>query len=226
MRGSYDEKPEDRKRLAVWEQKQANAQPIATKKVRELTDKQVQAWVDSLKRVDGLKMSASSRHRMLVMLRAILDSFEGLPNGKNPAKSKQVRLKVKRRKMTTWNVEQAKKLLEATEDEPLGVLWRLLVASGLRRGEALGLQWSDVRDGGVYVERNVSDNSRERVRVGTPKTEESRRFVPLGAATLAAIERHREKQQLEGPQKTQSASHGHSPSNIIRAGISETKSRA
>ena len=39
---------------------------------------------------------------------------------------------------------QTARFLASVEDDRLGPLWRFLVVSGVRRGEALGLRWSDV----------------------------------------------------------------------------------
>ena len=39
--------------------------------------------------------------------------------------------------------DQAKRLIEATRGSDLGALWALMVTTGLRRGEALGLRWAD-----------------------------------------------------------------------------------
>ena len=39
--------------------------------------------------------------------------------------------------------DQAKRLIEATRGSYLGALWALMITTGLRRGEALGLRWQD-----------------------------------------------------------------------------------
>lgn len=56
----------------------------------------------------------------------------------------------------------------------------LLMYTGLRRGEALGLRWEDInRDKGIiYVKRNVTYHT-AKATIGTPKTEHSYREVPL-----------------------------------------------
>ena len=43
-----------------------------------------------------------------------------------------------------WTAEQLLKFLESVQDDRLGVLWRVMGTTGLRRGEALGLRWQDV----------------------------------------------------------------------------------
>lgn len=53
---------------------------------------------------------------------------------------------------------------------------RLLLKSGLRRGEALGLQWADLNDGSIWVRRNVSvDNqSEDKYSIGKTKNKKER----------------------------------------------------
>src|SRR5262245_56800005 len=46
--------------------------------------------------------------------------------------------------MRYWTPEQARSFLESVVDDRMEAAWRLLLATGLRRGEALGLKWSDM----------------------------------------------------------------------------------
>lgn len=39
--------------------------------------------------------------------------------------------------------DQPKRLIEATRESNLDVIWVQMIATGLRRGEALGLRWSE-----------------------------------------------------------------------------------
>ena len=79
-----------------------------------------------------------------------------------------------------------------------GTLIRLLAMTGLRRGEALALRWSDVDlvDGSVRVAGTLS-------RVGgvlgvtEPKTALSRRTVPLAAPLVTMLREHKTRQAAE-----------------------------
>ena len=44
----------------------------------------------------------------------------------------------------TWDTEQAARFLVLTADDPLHDVWRAALATGMRRGELLGLRWQDV----------------------------------------------------------------------------------
>jgi integrase len=88
--------------------------------------------------------------------------------------------------------------LAATRDDRLAPLWRLLAMTGMRRGEALGLKWSDVDFAGGRV-----SIQRSRVLAGgavlehPPKTRAGRRAVPLDAATLAKLKAWKTQQSAE-----------------------------
>jgi integrase len=68
-------------------------------------------------------------------------------------------------------------------------LWRLLLDSGMRIGEAAALKWTDLDGNRVRVERTQSSVGGHLV-VGSPKTAASRRTIPLEPETVAALRRH------------------------------------
>lgn len=99
--------------------------------------------------------------------------------------------------MKTWTAEELGGFLEAVRDHQLSPLFTLLATTGLRRGEALGLRWSDLDlvEGRLAVRQTLlSINSH--VEFGEPKTNRSRRTVDLDPATVALMKAHR-KVQLE-----------------------------
>jgi integrase len=97
-----------------------------------------------------------------------------------------------------WSAEQAHTFLRATSDDRLATLYRLMLVTGLRRGEAIGLRWDDVDLDGrcLFVVQQITD-VRGRAVIGTPKTKRGTRVVPLDAATVNALRNHRGAQQLE-----------------------------
>lgn len=98
----------------------------------------------------------------------------------------------------TWTDAELRTFLAATSADRLALLWRLLAATGMRRGEALGLKWSDLDLGAARV-----SIQRARVTVGyevreqPPKTAQSRRAVPLDAGTVAALRAWKKQQTAE-----------------------------
>ena len=75
-------------------------------------------------------------------------------------------------------VEEVRGILAALEREPLewGALVRLLIDTGIRRGECCGLQWADVdfRSNTVTICRNLCYTPQKGVYVDTPKNGKAR----------------------------------------------------
>ncbi|WP_219577863.1 tyrosine-type recombinase/integrase [Streptomyces griseus] len=89
-------------------------------------------------------------------------------------------------------------LLKTARPHRLYALWLLLVSTGLRRGEALGLTWADVdlTAGTLRVRRNVQRIRRELI-FGTPKTMRSVRTISLPKSFVQALTAHRTHQERE-----------------------------
>ncbi len=97
-----------------------------------------------------------------------------------------------------WSAEQSQTFLRKTADDRLATLYRLMLVTGLRRGETVGLRWEDVDLDGrcLFVVQQITE-VRGRAVVGTPKTKRGTRIVPLDAGTVNHVRDHREAQQLE-----------------------------
>ncbi|MGC9472590.1 tyrosine-type recombinase/integrase [Streptomyces sp. WG4] len=93
---------------------------------------------------------------------------------------------------------EARILLKTARAHRLYALWLLLVSTGLRRGEALALTWSDVdlTNRQLRVRRNVQRIRRELL-FGTPKTTRSIRTVSVPLHLVRALTHHRDQQERE-----------------------------
>ena len=94
---------------------------------------------------------------------------------------------------SAWTSEEVATFLAAVHDDHLAVLYRLLVLTGLRRGEAVGLRWSDLDlpGGTLTVRRQVVSVAGELI-MGPPKSEAGRRTVALDEGTVELLRlRHR-----------------------------------
>jgi integrase len=83
-------------------------------------------------------------------------------------------------------------------------LWVVLATTGMRRGEALGLRWSDLAlDAGRARVVQTIVQTRSVVSVGEPKTARGRRSLALDAGTILVLREHRrrmlEERLLVGP---------------------------
>ena len=90
--------------------------------------------------------------------------------------------------------EEVGRLMREAEGTRIGTLVKLLVYTGMRLGEALGLRWTDVDfDGGLLHIRQTRKQS-ESARYGQPKTERSRRTVDMVPALVEELRAHRSEQ--------------------------------
>jgi integrase len=91
--------------------------------------------------------------------------------------------------MRTWTKEQLRAFLDAVADDRLAALWHTIAFTGMRRGEAIGLRWSDVdlENGRLSVRRALIPTNREVV-VSESKTVKGRRVVVLDPVTIEVLE--------------------------------------
>jgi integrase len=100
--------------------------------------------------------------------------------------------------MTTWTADQLRAFLEHTAEHRLHAAFVVLATTGMRRGECLGLRWSDLdlTAGRMSIVQTVIAVNHE-VRIGSPKTARGRRTVALDQGTVAVLRRHRQQQLAE-----------------------------
>ncbi len=80
--------------------------------------------------------------------------------------------RVEHREMAALDPDQARRFLNAARDTPLEALWVLAVTTGLRQGELLALQWSEVDLNGasVRVTGTLTRINMDVASAGHPKT--------------------------------------------------------
>lgn len=95
-------------------------------------------------------------------------------------------------------IAQAQRLLETVKRTRGHSLYVLALMLGLRRGELLGLRWSDVdlEVATLTVRQNLVRASGE-LRVQAPKTRRSRRTLPLPPPVVAALRQQQARQAEE-----------------------------
>jgi integrase len=139
------------------------------------------------------------------MRRKLLDLLRSLVKGavdanvitRNPIADYQHDEGYEPRERRVWTGDQARTFLRAAEDDRLAALFRVALL-GLRRGELLGLRWSDLNlDAGTLTVRKQLSWFGGRPAFADPKTKKSRRLLRLDAGTVAALERHRTDQLKE-----------------------------
>jgi integrase len=95
-----------------------------------------------------------------------------------------------------WDAATLRRFLDASHlaKDPLHALWVVIATTGMRRGEALGLRWSDVDLSArrCRVTQTVIQ-VRSAVSISEPKTSSGRRAISLDSATVAVLREHRRR---------------------------------
>ncbi len=110
---------------------------------------------------------------------------------RNPARAvKPPGARVVERQVLT--VEDAQRLIQVIRGDRFEALWVCALTLGLRRGELLGLRWSDVdfAEGSVSVRQTVLRVDGHLI-FSEPKTDRSRRTIPVPEPTKARLRAHR-----------------------------------
>ncbi|MFE4701067.1 tyrosine-type recombinase/integrase [Streptomyces sp. NPDC056738] len=103
--------------------------------------------------------------------------------------------RVKQREIRPWTLDETLAFLEVARRDPLYAAFVLAVAMGLRRGELVGLRWSDVDlDNRVLHVRQQTQRRRGTLYDDDPKSRRSR-VVPMPALCIAPLRWHRLRQR-------------------------------
>ncbi len=99
----------------------------------------------------------------------------------------------------TWSSDELRTFLDVARDHRLFAAFVLLMTTGMRRGEVLGLRWFDVDfdDNSLSVANTWTTTAKGHRVSGPPKTLKSRRQVYLDPATVDALRSHRARQNEE-----------------------------
>lgn len=104
-----------------------------------------------------------------------------------------------RAEMTVLTAEQAQSLLSYVTGSRYEALYYLALITGLRRGELLGLKWSDLDwvTGVLMVQRQLLWTKTNGLAFAEPKTKKGRRPVKLGMSAIDKLRKHLALQQTE-----------------------------
>ncbi|MFM9453054.1 tyrosine-type recombinase/integrase [Streptomyces europaeiscabiei] len=98
------------------------------------------------------------------------------------------------RELMPWSLDETLDFLAASRKDPLYAAFVLAIAMGLRRGEIIGLRWSDLDlEGRVLYVRQQTQRRRGVLYDDDPKSRR-RRVVPLPALCVAPLRWHRMRQ--------------------------------
>lgn len=146
----------------------------------------------------GAVLSASSiRHILRVLRAALQDAVDEEMLSRNVARLVQLRVTDEKR-VRSFSREEALRFLQTAETHRLYALWAVALSMGLRRGEALGLAWSDVDlDKGRLTVRQALHRVDGQLRLDPVKTDASVAVLPILAPLVAILKAHRQRQLKE-----------------------------
>lgn len=136
-------------------------------------------------------------------LRSIMEyarRFKYIPSDPCQDLSQKEKPKRSKKQIDFLAPSEAKQFILALDSEPL--YWRafmnVLITSGLRRGETVGLQWRDVDSQSmtITVQRNVTvdKNAENKIHIGATKTGETR-TVPISSRILGLLKALKSEQE-------------------------------
>jgi len=105
----------------------------------------------------------------------------------------------KKEEMKVLTPEEAGVFLEATVYSPWKPLFSLLLTSGMRPSEALGLKWPDVDFEGkrITINRVLTRTTGSGWSLEEPKTARSRRSIPLPSSVMKDLREHEKDQKAK-----------------------------
>jgi integrase len=140
----------------------------------------------------------------VILHRAFRDAVRWDRLFRNPCDAADPPRGLTRPRLRVWSADELASFLRLARDDRLIALWHLIATTGMRRGEALGLQWEDVDldAGRLSIKRTliqIANYSKDGTdwSLGAPKTNSGFRLVELDPRTVAALRAHRARQSAE-----------------------------
>jgi integrase len=100
--------------------------------------------------------------------------------------------------MQAWSAEQLRTFSVSVQSHRWAGVWALIATTGMRRGEVLGLRWSDVDlDARTIQIRSTRIRYGTTIATSTPKTSRGNRTIAMGPAMVTTIRASKRQQAAE-----------------------------
>ncbi len=179
-------------------------------KLLSLRPEQLQAFINNLKKVNGEPMAVKS----VIKIKAVMSGALGqaVKNGliiRNPAEAVSMPKTDKYKKVGAFTPTEQLALLEQLRGHRLYALFIVALGTGMRIGEILALQWSNIDfirneitvSAAAYRSKNRTPTGEatgsSSNKIGKPKTRAGTRTIPLTLQVRQALIKHREEQAAE-----------------------------
>lgn len=155
-------------------------------------------------KAENLLSTKSMRHQYVALSGIFAYAYEQEFILKNPMQ-KVTAPKKDKKAVEALSQEQAARLFSLMPTLPIEFrcMMMLLVTTGIRRGECMGLQWNDIdeRSSTIHIERNVVCKPHGGAMITTPKTDKSIRTIPIMPSMLCLLQEYREYMKSAYPSK-------------------------
>jgi len=168
---------------------------LGSRKLNALTPADVRKMLAKLRKMEtvhGRKLSARYVQNVFEVLRSALNNAV-----REELIGRNVTTLVKAPSRDHFEVEpmsaaDARRFIRHASEHWLSALWLVLITTGMRKGEVLGLAWSDINlTTGEFRVRRTVQRVRGKLIFGEPKTKKSRRVLYLPPVCVAALKAHR-----------------------------------
>ncbi len=100
--------------------------------------------------------------------------------------------------MKVWSGEELRAFARSVAEHRWAGIWALIATTGMRRGEVLGLRWSDVDlDAGTVAIRSTRIRFGTTITTSTPKTARGNRTIAIGPVTVNALRGWKRQQNAD-----------------------------
>jgi integrase len=163
--------------------------------LQQLDETSVERWLTGLADVE---LAAKSIRNVHGVLSKALEDAKRLRLVARNAAARADLPRVPQRAPRVWTTAQLHQFLDGTAEDRWAPMWRLFAMTGMRRGEVLGLRWSDVdlKAGTLTVttQRTIAGGS---IVEGPPKSRSGARTIAIDSATVDALKAWRRQQKAD-----------------------------
>ncbi|MEJ7633843.1 tyrosine-type recombinase/integrase [Aeromicrobium sp.] len=180
---------------------------IGSRQLQKLDGAQLNALYSLLLQGDDdhRKLSVKTvRYISQILHRACKDAMKWGALSHNPVERSDPPKPVASREMNVWTPAEARTFLASVADSRLYGAYQLLLYTGMRRGEMLGLRWSDIdleanrlQIVRSYVATGAQRRGELAAEFSSPKTTKGRRHLALDVDTIAALRAHKARQNQD-----------------------------
>ena len=169
----------------IWED---HIKPVAgrdCKSLKGVRTYHVQQWLDQIGK-SGLAKNTLKHIKSVISAIFTLAKQQDYFDGSNPTVDSRVDPKsTEAAEGYAYDLSEIRRILSVLPD-PANLAFAIAAFAALRHGEIQGLQWPDLRDGQLWIERSVWGNV-----VNEPKTKKSKAPVPVIRQLAERLEMHR-----------------------------------